>query len=83
MSMRIIIYNNLLKSKDRIGGTLKTEVYGFEGGIFRAYSYYKMDKEEEIIGVGESDNETSAVKLSRKNLRNEWKAFISVNHCLL
>lgn len=60
------------KTRDRIGGTINTNVY-LEKGIFKAYSYYWQDEEEEIVGFAESYNDEEAVKLSRKDLRREWK----------
>lgn len=62
-----------VKTRDRIGGTLRTDIFKLDSGIFRAYSFYAQDEDEAIVGIGESDNEEKAVKLSRKDLRREWK----------
>ncbi|KYD11442.1 hypothetical protein B4102_2170 [Heyndrickxia sporothermodurans] len=67
------MYYNFLKTKDRIGGTLKTEVYRYNNEVYKAFSHYARDKDMVIVGYGESDSEEIAVKLSRKDLRKEWK----------
>lgn len=61
-----------LKTRDRIGGTLRTDVFMLDNGSFRAYSHYMQDQDEEIIGFAESFHEKEAVRTSRKELRNKW-----------
>jgi hypothetical protein len=62
----------IVKTRDRIGGTIRTNVYGKEGH-FEAYSCYMQDEDEAIVGFAESKNDVEAVKRSRKELRREWK----------
>ncbi|CAH0298455.1 hypothetical protein [Peribacillus sp. Bi134] len=59
-----------VKTRDRVGGTFRSDVYRKEGGLFEAYSYYIQDEDEAIVGFAESDDDEEAVKRSRK----EWKA---------
>ena len=61
-----------VKSIDRIGGTVRTDVYKHESGIFQAFSHYEQDIEEEFIGAGESYDDEEAILLSRKSLRKDW-----------
>ena len=61
-----------VKSSDRIAGTVRTDVYKHENGIFQAFSSHAQDKEEEFVGFGESYDDKTAIRLSRKSLRKEW-----------
>lgn len=61
-----------VKTRDKVGGTIRSDVYTLEDGMFRAYSTYWQDEDEEFVGVGESDDEQLAIRLSRKDLRKEW-----------
>lgn len=61
------------KTRDRIGGTIVTDVFKQENGTFQAYSSYWQDEDEAVMGYGESYDDEQAVKLSRKALRKEWK----------
>lgn len=63
----------MVKTRDRIGGTLKTAVYELENGRFKAFSNYIQDMEEEIIGFAESYTAKEAIRLSRKELRRKWQ----------
>jgi hypothetical protein len=63
----------IVKTRDRIGETIRTNVYGMEGH-FEAYSCYMQDEDEAIVGFAECNNDEEAVKRSRKELRKEWKA---------
>ncbi|MBY0144330.1 hypothetical protein [Neobacillus niacini] len=63
----------IVKTRDRIGGTISTNVYEKEGH-FEAYSCYAQDEDEAIVGFAESIYDEEAVKRSRKELRKEWKA---------
>lgn len=63
-----------VKSRDRIGGTIRTDVFKLESDIYQAYSFYSQDKDEAIAGFGESDNDKIAIELSKQDLRKEWKA---------
>lgn len=62
-----------IRSRDRIGGTVRTDVYKHENGIFQAFSSYAQDKEEEFVGFGENHDDKIAIDLSRKGLRKAWK----------
>jgi hypothetical protein len=62
-----------VKTRDRVGGTIRTDVFK-ENGLFKAYSFYWQDEDEAIVGLGESYNDEQAVMLSRKDLRKEWRA---------
>lgn len=59
------------KTRDRIGGTIRTEVF-FEDGLYKAYSQYWQDQDDQAIGFAESTDEEKSVKQSRKSLRKEW-----------
>jgi hypothetical protein len=61
------------KTRDRIGGTVKTNVFLQENGLYGAYSFYWQDEDEKIVGYAENFNDERAVMLSRKDLRREWK----------
>jgi hypothetical protein len=63
-----------VKTRDRIGGTIQTNVFKQDDGIFQAYSYYWQDEDEAIVGFSESYDDEQAIKKSRKELRKEWKA---------
>lgn len=60
------------KTRDRIGGTIRTNVFK-NNGIYEAFSIYWQDKEEEIVGYAKAYDDEQAAKQSRKNLRKEWK----------
>lgn len=61
------------KTRDRIGGTIRTSVFRQENGTFQAFSSYFQDEDEEVVGYCESDDDKKAVSLSRKDLRKLWK----------
>lgn len=63
-----------VKTRDRLGGTIKTNVFRNEDGSYIAYSSYATDEDGAIVGAGESENDETAIRLSRKDLRKEWKA---------
>jgi hypothetical protein len=63
-----------VKTRDRVGGTIRTNVFTLENGSYIAYSSYAADEDGQIVGAGESTNDETAIKLSRKDLRKEWKA---------
>ncbi|MBO1005913.1 hypothetical protein [Pseudogracilibacillus auburnensis] len=58
------------KTRDRIGGTIRTEVFK-KNGIYEAFSSYWQD--EEIVGYAKAYNDEQAVFISRKDLRKRWK----------
>jgi hypothetical protein len=62
---------SIIRTKDRIGGTIITESFRLENNTFQAHSSYKKD--DKIIGYAENNSEDLAVKLSRKQLRENWK----------
>jgi hypothetical protein len=61
-----------LKTRDKIGGTLKTDLYKNEDGIYMAYSYYWKDEDQECVAHASGNDPDKTVKASRKNLRKEW-----------
>ncbi|MBB6445075.1 hypothetical protein [Bacillus benzoevorans] len=65
---------HIVKTRDQIGGTLRTDVFELDTGRFQAFSNYIQDKEEEIIGFAESFNAKEAIRLSRKDLRKQWQS---------
>lgn len=62
----------LLKIRDRIGGTIITELYTKEDGTYTAYSFYRQDENEECVAFATGVDPDKTVKQSRKNLRKEW-----------
>lgn len=62
-----------VKTRERVGGTIRTDVYLQKEGSFKAFSYYMQDEDIAIAGYAESNNDIEAVKRSRKELRKEWK----------
>jgi hypothetical protein len=62
-----------VKTRDRVGGTVRTDVFQQENGTFEAYYFYAQDEDESIVGFAESMDDLAAIKSSRKNLRKEWK----------
>lgn len=60
------------KTRDRIGGTIRTDVFK-KNGIFEAFSSYWQDKDEEIVGFAKAYNDEQAVFTSRKDLRKRWQ----------
>lgn len=62
----------IVKTRDRIGGTIRTDVFELDNGIFHAFSHYIQDLEEEVTGFAESFHAREAIRLSRKNLRKQW-----------
>lgn len=72
---KVIINKNYfyVKTRDRIGGTIRTDVFKKEDGLFQAHSHYWQDEHQEIGGYAESYHAEQAVALSRKDLRKVWK----------
>lgn len=73
--MQVNVLSNgfyVVKTRDRIGGTLRTDVYKLENGVFQAFSHYMRDIDEETIGFAESFNAKEAIRLSRRDLRMKW-----------
>ena len=68
-----------IKTKDEIGDTIKTAVFQLENGLFHAYSCYDQKDDKKIIGFGKSENEKTAINLSKQDLRKEWEAKKSTN----
>ncbi|MDQ6601035.1 hypothetical protein [Bacillus salipaludis] len=60
------------QTRDRVGGTIRTDVFLQENGFLKAYSSYWQDQDEEIVGYAESYDDEQAVLLSMKDLRKEW-----------
>ncbi|MCQ6275808.1 hypothetical protein JMM81_12685 [Bacillus sp. V3B] len=77
MEIKLIIEEcYYVKTRDRIGETVRTNVFKHENGIYQAFSNYIFDKEEEYIGLGESYDEKEALRLSREALIKDWKESI-------
>lgn len=67
---------SLEKSIDRVGNsrrTVRTEIYENRNGILQAFSHYSMDKEERVVGFGESSSKEEAVTLSKVHLKQQWR----------
>ncbi|MEH7255067.1 hypothetical protein V7111_23430 [Neobacillus niacini] len=62
-----------VKSRDRVGGTIRTDVFRLESGIFEAFSSYRQDQDGSIVGFATSFDDEYAILQSRKALRKEWK----------
>lgn len=60
------------KTRDRIGGTVRTDVFRTKDNFYQAYSYYHQDEDQIITGYFESFDEVEAIKRSRKDLRKVW-----------
>lgn len=68
-----VIDGFIVTSKDRLRGTVRTEVYEKENGEFSAFSYYTKDKNEVIIGMGTNNDKNVAIQDSINQLRNDWR----------
>ena len=44
-------------SRDRIGGTVRTEIFWKNNGLYQAYSSYAQDMDEEVIGYWENEDD--------------------------
>ncbi len=62
------VERELFKRKGKV-----IELYKLEGGIYKAFAYENFDTDEEIVGVGESDDRQSAIKLALQDLYVEIK----------
>lgn len=62
-----------LKTRDKISGTIITELYTREDGTYTAYSFYWQDEKQECVGLASGDSPNTTVRKSRKNLRKEWR----------
>jgi hypothetical protein len=63
------------KTRDKIGGTIRTDLFTFEDNTYTAYSFYWQDEDEECVAEASGDNPDKVVKQSRKNLRKDWREF--------
>jgi hypothetical protein len=75
--MQVNVLSNgfhIVKTRDQIGGTLSTDVYELENGIFQAFSHYTRDLDEETIGFAEGFIAKEAIRLSRRDLRKKWQS---------
>ena len=66
---------------DRRRNAIITEVYLLESGVYKAFSFYAKDKEEKVVGLGVSENENEAIRLSIKDLKKEWRERIRNIKC--
>jgi hypothetical protein len=60
-------------TKDEIGVTINTAVFQVENGVFHAYSCYDQNEDEKMIGFGESENDNKAIKLSKQDLKRDYR----------
>lgn len=44
------------------------ELYKMKNGIYKAFAFERFDSDDEICGVGESDERESAIKLALQDL---------------
>nr|WP_295974335.1 hypothetical protein [uncultured Bacillus sp.] len=73
MQVQVVLNGyHIIKTRDRIGGTLITNLFELENGVFQAFSHYSQDKDEEFTGFSESCNTKEAIRLSRRDLRKKW-----------
>lgn len=74
--LKTIVSDNFyyVKYRGRIGGTIRTDVFLQENNVFQAYSYYAQDKDLDIVGYGENEDELKAIGLSKRELKTEWIA---------
>lgn len=49
------------------------ELYKMDDGTYKAFAFEHFDTDEEIVGVGESDDRESAIKLALQDLYVEIK----------
>lgn len=57
------IERELLRRKGKI-----IELYKLDGGTYKAFAFERFDSDDEICGVGESDERESAIKLALQDL---------------
>lgn len=62
------IERDLLRRKGKI-----IELYKLDGGTYKAFAFECFDSDDEICGVGESDERESAIKLALQDLYVETK----------
>jgi hypothetical protein len=78
--MEKVLDRKQLKTRDRIGGTIITDLYTKEDGTYSAYSFYWQDENQECLGMASGDNPDKTVRESRKELRKEWKEWKEAPH---
>ncbi|QGQ45537.1 hypothetical protein [Metabacillus sediminilitoris] len=65
--------STIIKTKDE-NGDIITAVFQLKNGLFHAYSCYDQKQDKKIIGFGESENDKTAINLSKQDLIKEWEA---------
>jgi hypothetical protein len=60
------------KTRDKIGGTIHTDLFKHEDGTYTAYSFYWQDEEEECVAEAMGEDPIKVVTQSRRNLRKDW-----------
>ena len=70
--MKEVLEHNHFKTRDKIGGTLITDLYWHVDNTYIAYSYYLQDKEQVCVSEASGKNPVRTLKQSRKNLRKDW-----------
>lgn len=78
--MEKVLDRKRLKTRDRIGGTIITELYTKEDGTYIAYSFYWQDKNQDCVALATGDDPDKTVRQSRKNLRDEWREWKNIPH---
>jgi len=68
-----LVEGKVLKTRDRVGGTITTDLYKLKNGSYIAYSSYSCDENGIIAGRGVDTDEAKTVKLSRVDLRRHWE----------
>lgn len=68
--------HNRYKTRDRVGGTLITDLFWFADRTYVGYSYYLQDKEQECVSEASGKDPIKTLKQSRKNLRKDWVEWI-------
>lgn len=62
------IERELFKRKGKI-----IELYKMDGNTYKAFATEYLDNDDEIVGIGESDERESAIKLALQDLYIETK----------
>lgn len=72
-AMKKVVSREWFSTRDKIGGTLKTELCSHDDHTYTAISFYWQDEDGDCYGAATGTNPQKIVKQSRKKLRKEWK----------
>ena len=72
-AMKKVVSREWFSTRDKIGGTLKTELCSHDDHTYTAISFYWQDEAGDCYGVATGTDPQNIVKKSRKKLRKEWK----------